>query len=62
MLSYILKKHVILSGILNKVLFNQIGGKCCKIITNLYKGIKLEILANGKCSDFFNVLLEFDKG
>lgn len=53
---------MILSGILNKVLFNKIDGKCFKIITNLYKGIKLEILANGKCSDFFNVLLELDKG
>lgn len=40
-------------GLWNKVFLNNIDGKLFKIIINVYKGIKSKVLANGRCSDFF---------
>lgn len=50
------------NGLWNKVLLNNIDGKCFKIITNMYKGIKSKVLANGRCSDFFDCTVGVRQG
>ena len=40
-------------GLWNKVLQNNIDGKCFKIITNMYKDIKSKVVVNGISSEMF---------
>lgn len=44
-------------GVQNKVLLNDIDGKCFIIIINMYNCIKLKVLVSGRFFDFFEYIV-----
>ena len=49
-------------GLWNKVLLNNIDGKCFNVITQLYKGIKSRVVTNGLFSDSFSCTVGVRQG
>ena len=49
-------------GLWNKVLLSNIDGKCFKIITNMYKGIKSKVVVNGTYSEWFECTVGVRQG
>ena len=50
-----------LIGIWQKLLSSNINGKCFRIIFNMYDGIRSRIVHNGCKSEYFHVILVYNK-